>query len=193
MSPSTRDSTPLAASTHNKIAAAAITGNSKRSVRISMASGSINALRPSTNSMLTTFVPAMLPTASAPLPSDAATTPTASSGMLAPIDTTVRPTTIGLIPSRDAALALPLTITSAPTTRAPKPAKNHAALANTTSSVDLCHAKRDPNVPYHPRFWRFIERYGTFAPHTRRHSNATRKPPRERGGFFVLTSGRSYR
>ena len=113
--------------------------------------------------------------------------------MLVPIDTTVRPTTIGLIPSRDAALALPLTITSAPTTRAPKPAKNHAALANTTSSVDLCHAKRDPNVPYHPRFWRFIERYGTFAPHTRRHSNATRKPPRERGGFFVLTSGRSYR
>src|SRR6478736_10576432 len=72
MSPSIRDNTPLAASTHSKIAAPAITGNSKRSVRISMARGSINALRPSTNSMLTTLVPAMLPTASAPLPSDAA-------------------------------------------------------------------------------------------------------------------------
>jgi len=33
------------------------------------------------------------------------------------------------------------TITSAPTTSAPKPAKNHAAFANTTSSVALCHAK----------------------------------------------------
>jgi hypothetical protein len=57
--------------------------------------------------MLTTLVPAMLPTASAPLPSDAATTPTASSGMLVPIDTTVRPTTIGLIPSRDGPGAAP--------------------------------------------------------------------------------------
>jgi hypothetical protein len=61
--------------------------------------------------------------------------------MLVPIDTTVRPTTIGLIPRRPAALAPPLTITSAPTTRAPRPAMNHAALANTTSSVALCHAK----------------------------------------------------
>jgi hypothetical protein len=61
--------------------------------------------------------------------------------MLVPIDTTVRPTTIGLIPSRAAALAPPLTITSAPTTSAPKPATNHAAFANTTSSVALCHEK----------------------------------------------------
>jgi hypothetical protein len=141
MNPSIRDSTPLAARTHSKTAAPAITGNSKRRVRISMASGSINALRPSTNSRLTTLVPAILPTASAPLPSTAATTPTASSGMLVPIDTTVRPTTIGLIPGRDAALALPPTITSAPTTRALNPAKNQATFANTTSSVGLCHAK----------------------------------------------------
>lgn len=112
-------------------------------------------------------------------------------GMLVPIDTTVRPTTIGLIPSRDAALALPLTITSAPTTRAPKPAKNHAALANTTSSVDSCHAKRDANVPYHPRFWRFVERYGTFAPHNP--TLAHEKAPGDTGGLLVWTSGRSYR
>jgi len=33
------------------------------------------------------------------------------------------------------------TSVTAPTTSAPKPAKNHAAFANTTSSVALCHAK----------------------------------------------------
>ena len=53
----------------------------------------------------------MLPTANEPLPSVAATTPTASSGMLVPIETTVNPTMMGRMPSRDAIRDPPLTAT----------------------------------------------------------------------------------
>ena len=66
--------------------------------------------------------------------------------MLVPIDTTVRPMTIGLMPNRDATFAPPRTITSAPATRAPRPTRNHNTFANTTSSVGLCHAKLIANV-----------------------------------------------
>src|SRR5262249_28354069 len=87
------------------------------------------------------------PTANAPLPSAADTTPTASSGMLVPIDTTVRPTTTGLIPSRDANFPPPLTITSAPTTRAPRPAKNQAALVSMGSRSFIVTRQRADVLP----------------------------------------------
>ncbi len=80
------------------------------------------------NSMLTTLVPAILPTAISPLPSSAAVTPTASSGRLVPIDTTVSPTSMGLIPSLDAGCAPPRTITSAPIARATRPTTNQPTL-----------------------------------------------------------------
>ena len=68
------------------------------------------------------LVPAILPIAIAPASLTAASIPTASSGRLVPIDTTVRPTSSGDTPSRVAILAPPRTSASAPTTSASRPA-----------------------------------------------------------------------
>ncbi len=103
------------------------------------------------------LVPAMLPTASAPLPSPAATTPTASSGKLVPIETTVRPMTIGLMPNRPASPTPPRTITSAPTTSAANPARNQRTF------VVIISFRSDTEDP------------------------DTEKPPPHRGGGFPLT------
>ena len=139
--PSTRDSVPSSDNTSINTAAPAITGSSKRSVRAAIASGRISALRPRISSRLTMLVPARLPTASAPLPSRAETTPMASSGMLVPMDTTVRPMTIGLIPNRAATSAPPRTIMSAPNTRAARPTRNPTASVSIATSLSAMSSR----------------------------------------------------
>jgi hypothetical protein len=63
------------------------------------------------------------------MPSVAATAPIASSGMLVPIDTTVKPITIGGMPSRPASREPPRMRTSAPRINAMSPVKNQATSA----------------------------------------------------------------
>ena len=72
------------------------------------------ALRPSTRPMLARFDPMTFPMARSPFPPKAATSETTSSGADVPIDTTVRPKTIGLTPTEAARRALPRTSHSAP-------------------------------------------------------------------------------
>jgi hypothetical protein len=103
-------------------------GRSIRSVRICIASGRISALSPRISNRFTTLVPVMLPTASDALPSVAATTPIASSGTLVPIETTVRPITMGPMPNWCAIRDPPLTTNSEPMINAVRPARNHATL-----------------------------------------------------------------
>ena len=68
------------------------------------------------------LVPAMLPTASPPLPSAAAVKPTASSGVLVPSATTVSPRIIGDTPNKAPTRDPPRTMSSAPTMTTMSPA-----------------------------------------------------------------------
>src|SRR5690606_19949155 len=77
--------------------------------------GRIAALNPKIKSIFTKFVPAIFPTAISPDPSPIAVSPTANSGRLVPIETTVRPMTIGLIRRSIAILEAPFNKISAPT------------------------------------------------------------------------------
>ena len=70
------------------------------------------------------FVPAMLPMAMEALPSVAAVIPTASSGILVPKDTMVRPMIMGFIPISTAKRVAPRNNSSAPSMMMTNPARN---------------------------------------------------------------------
>src|SRR5262245_48698243 len=121
MSPSGIVSLPSIDSAYNRSAAAVIAGRSNLSVARSSTIGSSAALRPRISNRLTRLVPTMFPTARPALPPRAAPIPTASSGTLVPIETTVSPIIIGLMPSHEARPVPARTITSAPTISATSP------------------------------------------------------------------------
>lgn len=94
---------------------------------------------PRMSNRLTMFVPTMFPVTRPELPWKAASTPTASSGRLLPIATTVRPMTIGGIPIRPDTAVAPRTSSSPPTTRTPKPRRSRNQLMAPHPSVSAVH------------------------------------------------------
>jgi len=98
-----------------------ITGTSLVTTRADTCRGRSIALIPRTRPTLAKFDPMTLPMARSGLPVMDATTEIMSSGADVPMETTVRPTTIGLTLSGAASLALPRTSHSAPKYRTPMP------------------------------------------------------------------------
>ena len=93
--------------------------------------------------MLARFVPAMLATASAPLPRRAASMQTASSGVLVPSATTVSPITMGGTPMRAASCAPPRVISSAPAISARNPSASHPSAARVSMADQPRERERD--------------------------------------------------
>ncbi|GBF30890.1 hypothetical protein MnTg04_00841 [bacterium MnTg04] len=84
--------------------------------------GRTSAAAPSTRAILQMLEPTALPIAMSPRPRYAESTPTASSGLLVPKATMVRPATNGVIPSRRPIDVAPRTRQSAPSNNNARPA-----------------------------------------------------------------------
>ena len=117
-----------------------ITPTSLITTFVETCSGRRIALIPRTRPIFARLDPITLPTARSGLPRRDATIEITSSGADVPMETTVRPTTIGLTPSERASLEAPRTSHSAPKHRTPTPPTKSRMSRVTRSSPDVVRA-----------------------------------------------------